>query len=137
MVLKDKEWGQWSNREVARQCAVSEHMVRDARQTSAPKSQIAKRKVERGGTVYEQDTTNIGRQSPSSLAGDETTTSDEPPIEYKHPQKPDPVAGSMAMEYAGQAIATLSCINQDDPLGGQALDHVASWIKNKRGKWNA
>lgn len=63
MLLEDEEWSQWSNRAIARQCAVSEFGVRKHRSDlSAIKSQIdSDRKVVRNGTTYVQDTSNIGK----------------------------------------------------------------------------
>ena len=53
-LLRDAEWSQWSNREVARKCSVDESLVRNMRPpVSAVKPQTeepAPRKVERNGT---------------------------------------------------------------------------------------
>jgi uncharacterized ParB-like nuclease family protein len=58
-LLQDEEWGQWSNREIARQCHVSEWLVRDVREeVSACATQM--RTVQRGGSVYAMDTAAIG-----------------------------------------------------------------------------
>lgn len=52
-LLLDEEWGQWSNREIARQCAVGEHLVRVCRGAIAPGTQSEGVKVERrDGTTY-------------------------------------------------------------------------------------
>jgi hypothetical protein len=60
-LLQDDEWAQWSNREIARRCVVDEGTVRRLRdEISADYPQI-ERKVERGGTTYTMDTSNIGR----------------------------------------------------------------------------
>ena len=49
-LLDDAEWAQWSNVKIAKQCQVSEYMVRSMRpRVSAIESQID-HKVERGGT---------------------------------------------------------------------------------------
>ena len=60
-LLGDDEWSKWSNREIAKRCAVGEHLVRDVRKTlSAPKAQIcASVKARRGGTEYDMDTTGL------------------------------------------------------------------------------
>lgn len=57
LLLTDPEWGQWSDREIARQCKVSNRFVSNLRhELSVNGSQIASdsRLVQRGGTVYEQ-----------------------------------------------------------------------------------
>lgn len=65
-LLNDAEWSAWSNREIARRCAVDEGLVRKLRsELSAdcpqmdPKAQ--ERTVHRGGTVYAQ---KIGSRKP-------------------------------------------------------------------------
>lgn len=62
-LLRDPEWSQWSNREIARQCAVSEGSVRNAIVSlSAQLTQIeTPRKVTRNGTTYDMDTAGIGK----------------------------------------------------------------------------
>lgn len=65
--LKDAEWSKWSNREIARHCAVDEISVRRYRDAlSATLSQI-ERHVERNGTTYTMNTSNIG-QRPSEIS---------------------------------------------------------------------
>ncbi len=52
-LLEDEEWRQWSDREIARRCAVSDRFVNNVRaQLSANGSQIETRRVERNGTEY-------------------------------------------------------------------------------------
>lgn len=54
LVSTDPEMGApWSNREIARRCAVSADMVDRLRPVICPKQADAPRTVERGGTVYE------------------------------------------------------------------------------------
>lgn len=61
-LLTDAEWSLWSDREIARRCGVSNRFVSNLRDElpSVNGSQIAERKVERGGTTYTQNTANIG-----------------------------------------------------------------------------
>jgi hypothetical protein len=52
-LLHDDEWRQWSDREIARRCAVSDRFVNGVRaELSANGSQIEKRRVQRNGTEY-------------------------------------------------------------------------------------
>ena len=64
-LLNDEEWAQWSDREIARRCAVSNRFVSNLREEiSVNRSQIetqTARKVERNGIIYTQNTTNIGK----------------------------------------------------------------------------
>lgn len=62
-LLTDPEWAQWSDREIARQCRVSNDFVSRLRAICHPKTDKSSRKVRRGGTIYEQDTSNIGSSS--------------------------------------------------------------------------
>lgn len=67
-LLEDEAWSQWSNCEIARQCHVAEGTVRKAREDlSSQKTKIASesRTVQRNGTVYQQNTTSIGRKKAS------------------------------------------------------------------------
>lgn len=58
-LLRDEEWSQWSDREIARRCAVSNRFVTNLRQQiSVNGSQI--RLAQRSGTTYSIDTANIG-----------------------------------------------------------------------------
>lgn len=67
-LLLDDEWSKWSDRKVADACGVGAPLVADVRRaicnpiTDAP----ATRTVERGGKVYQQDTSRIGKRSPAT-----------------------------------------------------------------------
>lgn len=60
-LLRDEEWAQWSDREVARRCGVHHDLVGRIRaESSGGFRQIAtERTVERNGTTYTQNTANI------------------------------------------------------------------------------
>jgi hypothetical protein len=56
LLLADAEWSQWSDREIARRCQVDHQLVsRMRRCASGGLHQIQKRKVQRGGAIYEMD----------------------------------------------------------------------------------
>jgi len=67
ILLADEEWSTWSNREIARRCAVDEGLVRKVKdEQDPPSSAIADcpqitRKVERNGTPFELKTGKIGK----------------------------------------------------------------------------
>ena len=71
-MLEDAEWSKWSDREIARRCAVDSTFVsRLHRELSEVKPQIdtpTPRLVERNGTVYQMDTTNIGNKARCGVA---------------------------------------------------------------------
>ena len=56
ILLTDPEWSQWSNSEIARQCHVSEHLVRTVLDEIKPReTELAKeetKKARRGGKEY-------------------------------------------------------------------------------------
>lgn len=61
-LLNDPEWSQWSDREIARRCAVDNTFVSRLRATlSVDEPQIARR-VQRGDATYGMNTLNIGER---------------------------------------------------------------------------
>ena len=84
MLLSDPEWSQWSDREIAKQCAVSHPFVADVRASylvtlpdSTPVSAV--KTVKRGDTVYQQNTTAIGRSAQPEPAPQPAPANDAPP----------------------------------------------------------
>jgi protein gp37 len=64
VMLEDEEWRQKSDREIARCCCVSHDFVNRTRKadlSSNDRCEPPTRTVTRGGTTYQQDTTNIGK----------------------------------------------------------------------------
>lgn len=68
IMLRDQEWSQWSDREIARRCAVSDRFVNNVRKEflaqptkASAQASIQRRKVIRNGKVYTVNTANIGR----------------------------------------------------------------------------
>lgn len=51
-LLDDAEWSQWSDREIARRCRVSDKTVAKYRPAASADDPQIERKVQRGGTVY-------------------------------------------------------------------------------------
>lgn len=77
-------WAQWSDREIAKQCAVSNNFVGDVRKSichpmtdSAPVSAV--KTVKRGDTVYQQNTTAIGRSAQPEPQPEPAPANDAPP----------------------------------------------------------
>lgn len=63
LLLRDEEWAQWSDREIARRCLVGHNLVSEMRRSiCTPMTDSAPKKVERNGTVYTQRTENIGQR---------------------------------------------------------------------------
>jgi hypothetical protein len=79
LLLADAEWGQWSDREIARRCQASHNLVRRVRRSlSGTPCQMRPRKVRRGDTVYEMRT--------ETMTGPTTPTDPRPPA----PEAPRP-----------------------------------------------
>lgn len=53
LLLRDPEWGQWSDREIAKRCLVGHSFVSNMRRGASVHGGQITRKVARGGTVYE------------------------------------------------------------------------------------
>ncbi|WP_353428918.1 ParB N-terminal domain-containing protein [Paracoccus denitrificans] len=92
-LLEDEEWSSWSDREIARKCAVSPSFVGALRGASVHGGQIAEtRTVQRNGTTYQQNIAKIGekprpRVEPIELIEDEPPAKaapviDDDPVEY-------------------------------------------------------
>ena len=96
-LLRDAEWSQWSDREIARKCTVGNELVSrlrrsicairtdggDERTLSVVERQMDEpslerpRKVKRGGTTYTQNTANIGK--PKLPKAEQAPSDDAPP----------------------------------------------------------
>lgn len=85
VLLNDDEWSKWSNREIARRCAVHHDTVGKIRlELSGENRQIpTERKVHRNGTTYTQNTANIGKTTTPEEEGPDVTDwlDDEPDID--------------------------------------------------------
>lgn len=70
VLLNDAEWGKWSDNEVARRAGVSQPFVSGLRPKPEPSYNDYKipetRTVQRGGTIYQQNTGNIGHSRPAA-----------------------------------------------------------------------
>lgn len=86
-LIQDPEWGKWSDREIARQCKVSDKTVASLRKSicgnSADTNLNTERKVQRKGKTYTVNTANIGRKAsaqPEKLQDSNrvTVTNDHP-----------------------------------------------------------
>jgi hypothetical protein len=70
LLLADPEWQAWNNSAIARQCRVSEFLVRTLRRTlepsqGTPELPVRTKKVHRGGTTYPMQTGKIGSATAS------------------------------------------------------------------------
>ena len=98
-LLNDSEWAGWSDREIARRCAVGADMVGRLR----PPPSVAQRQIEaprtvaRGGATYTMNTSAIGtRPSPDRSVFDSTGAGSRIAIE-----RPAPVPAATRLENLG------------------------------------
>lgn len=79
-LLNDEEWGQWSDREIAKRCHVDHKTVARIRKDASGEIPQIQRKVQRGGTVYTQKVAKPAdaRKSRVTEGGDEETKSSLP-----------------------------------------------------------
>lgn len=64
VMLEDEEWSQWSDRKIAEQCGLDHKTVGRLRGELSGEFPQIERLVERNGTVYTINTSNIGQRQP-------------------------------------------------------------------------
>lgn len=131
VLLNDPEWSKWSNREIARQCAVSEWMVRDARGSICESLADSTRTVTRRGTTFQQETAKIGtaqraeRAAPEAVAEVDEAIADPEPEPEAEPI--DPEEAKLRREFRA-----LSKQAQEDAYVGLSLDLQDAKAKGKK-----
>lgn len=70
-LLRDDDWRHWSNREIARRCAVAESSVRNIRSELESTAQIAQSTQRTGADGRSINTTNIGTNQPAAETDDD------------------------------------------------------------------
>jgi hypothetical protein len=136
-LLNDEEWSQWSDREIARKCEVSDRMVNKYRQeVTANLSQIKPRKVKRGDQEYTVETLNIGKNKLLDNPSDFEETHD---TGYDINERVNEETGEIiterkgiGLEKAHEAISKLKEIPLNDGLLQDAYDTVIQWINHNR-----
>jgi len=74
-MLRDEEWGKWSDNKIAKLCGFSQSFVGDVRRAILSPTEDAPpaaRTVERAGKTYKQDTGNIGKSNPYTRQAEAT-----------------------------------------------------------------
>lgn len=85
-LLEDEEWSKWSDREIARRCAVDHKTVASHREPiwgNSPDS--GRRKVSRHGHRYEMDVSKVGRRAAAPLPRAKTTKPSSTASRHKEP----------------------------------------------------
>jgi hypothetical protein len=114
-MLNDSEWQKWSDREIARKCAVGHQMVGSLR----PKSSLDDSSSEKSqrtyttkhGTISTMETENIGKSE-----------------SVREP----PTSKGRGVKLAHEAIAVLKRIPKNDGLRQEGFKIVINWIKTNR-----
>lgn len=133
VLLNDPEWSKWSNREIARQCAVSEWMVRDARGSICENLADSSRTVTRGGTTFQQETAKIGtaqkveRMAPETVSEADQASADPEPEAEPEAEPIDPEEAKLRREFRA-----LSKQAQEDAYVGLSLDLQDAKAKGKK-----
>ncbi|MBU8922289.1 MAG: ParB/RepB/Spo0J family partition protein [Bacteroidales bacterium] len=148
LLLKDKEWANWSDREIARQCAVSNRLVTNMRtelsvngsQMQAPPPTIkdcqekpspqnaeldqtsTTRMAKRNGKTYPLDVSKIGKKSQDARKPAPRVTTDSP----KKGDGPDYLAY--------QAKVYLKEIDPNGSEGAKKLSEIRDWINEQLGE---
>ncbi|QRX83266.1 hypothetical protein [Glaciimonas sp. PAMC28666] len=117
-LLNDPEWSSWSDNGIAKACNVSDKTVTRHRahlRISEDGPAPAIRTVERNGTVYEQNTANIGKVQPT----------DDSPVPESDPEAaPDPVIPDA--EQDAECIIPISELEALREQLAEVADHLKS-----------
>lgn len=121
-LLRDNEWAAWSDREIARACAVGAPLVADVRRSicNPITDRAAARTVQRGGSVYQMETDGIGRKADKSTAAPIATVTNNP--EHTIPAVPAPVAARQVAAQKPKQPRT-ETNNHVVSVKGQCSDH--------------
>lgn len=88
VMLRDEEWAQWSDAEIARRCNVSPMTVGRIRSELISNNVIdtpSERTVQRGGQTYTQNTANIGANRPAAQSPSRRYESGLPALDMPRP----------------------------------------------------
>ncbi len=135
VLLNDSEWAKWSNREIARQCGVSEALVRDARGSICENLADSSRTVTRGGTTFQQETAKIGAaQKAERMAPETVSEAGQASADLESEAEPEPEAEPMDPEEAKlrREFRSLSKQAQEDAYVGLSLDLQDAKAKGKK-----
>ena len=122
-LLDDPEWAKWSDREIARRCAVDGKTVAGLRPKLSAELPQIERTVSRKGGTFQQNTANIGAQpkaNPKQEAQAERIAAPRPePVaeQSSEPMTADPVEAKLRREFRA-----LSEEAQEDAYVGLSLD---------------
>lgn len=119
-LLKDEEWGQWSDREIARQACVSKSFVGAVRLSLRPETIGAARLARRGPQVYKQCATPLSRPRArrAPTAAEPTSTSLKV---VPAPAAPKPEAASGTPDYTANWLQYLRLMTPEQLVRWRAI----------------
>jgi hypothetical protein len=121
-LLADQEWSQWGNREIAKQCRVTEGLVRKIKKSlSAYSTQMEEpsdeRKVQRGGKQYTMKTSGIGKSGSDALA---------PITDVETPEAQEEGPAGVAKDQESGSSSGAPCAPVEVAQDGPALEKPAT-----------
>ena len=136
-LLNDEEWSGWSDREIARKCAVDNATVSKYRKTVSVEDQQIERKVKRGDQEYTVNTSNIGKKKQSTGADYDDLPDNVNPqtgeiYENTIPGSFRKERKGLGLQKAHEAISKLKEIPLDDDLLDEGYNTVIKWINDNR-----
>ena len=125
-LLEDAEWSQWSDREIARRCQVSNTFVSNIRPSLSTNDSEKQQSTytTKHGTTATMNTANIGKR--------QAEPADAAPHRPDPVNRPEPQSRGIGLEIAHQAIKLLYSIPRSDGLRDDAFQTVIEWIEANR-----
>jgi len=129
-LLEDEKWAKWSDREIARRCAVDSKTVASLRPNVTAEIHSEKTYTTKHGTEATMNTANIGRRedlSPSltlAMKNAEEAEQEEPP-------EPRPVISDMeTRRKAAQEAVEWFLDSLDSVSRGREIERLQEWLSN-------
>jgi DNA-binding CsgD family transcriptional regulator/uncharacterized ParB-like nuclease family protein len=117
-LLQDPEWQLWSDREIARQCKVSDKTVAHLR-NSADTKLNKERKAQRGGKTYTLNTTKIGKKASTPKDTNRVTIKPDHPLfggqSGTITQHPNPDAAIVRLDTGKEELIYLKDLTMEQP----------------------
>jgi hypothetical protein len=123
-LLKDAEWGKWTDREIGRRVGVDHKTVAAARESLGkfPSEPAARTYTTKHGTEAVMRTQNIGRAKPEAAAVAVEEPPPAPPVQRR------PLPPSNGMQFARIAVMKLEEIQDNDTERDEAFAYVRRWL---------
>ena len=124
-LLRDPEWGQWSDNKILKQCRVSggswySFISSERKELSSPLGED--RKVERNGTVYTMNTANIGTKA--EPAPEPAPQADLFSVQQEAPDEPEPAPPAPRFDPLNYQLYTTPIDKLSDCIGANTVDAI-------------